>query len=75
MANKRAGIAEEEYRKKSTDLKEAQKEISALKAKLTDLESKQPSAVKATGSKKEQAPASPSKKVRWGFEPADDIAS
>ncbi|KAF8659511.1 hypothetical protein AX14_007548, partial [Amanita brunnescens Koide BX004] len=72
MANKRAGIAEEEYRKKSMDLKEAQKEISALKAKLTDLESKQPSAVKATGSKKEQAPASPSKKVRWGFEPADD---
>ena len=72
MANERAGIAEEEYRKKSTDLKEAQKEISTLKAKLTDLESKQSTAAKAMGSKKEQAPAPSSKKVRWSFEPADE---
>ena len=73
MANERAGIAEEEYRKKSKDLKEAQKEISALKAKLTDAVGKPPTLAKATGSsKKEQAPTPPSKKVRWSFDPADD---
>ncbi|KAF8667446.1 hypothetical protein AX14_006349 [Amanita brunnescens Koide BX004] len=33
-ANERAGIAEEEYRKKSTELKLANKELVALKAKL-----------------------------------------
>ncbi|KAF8700884.1 hypothetical protein AX14_000636 [Amanita brunnescens Koide BX004] len=72
MANERAGIAEEEYRKKSTDLKEAQREILALKAKLTDLEGKQPTPVKATSSRKEQAPSPPSKKVRWSFDPPDE---
>ena len=72
MANERAGIAEEEYRKKSTDLKEAQREISALKAKLTDLAGKQSTPAKATSSKKEQAPAPSPKKVRWSFDPADD---
>ncbi|KAF8723941.1 hypothetical protein AX14_008984 [Amanita brunnescens Koide BX004] len=83
-ANERAGIAEEEYRKKSAELKlankelaslkEAQKEISALKVKLTELENKQPSTVKVTGNKKEQTPAPSSKKVRWGFEPADEYS-
>ena len=81
-ANERAGIAEEEYRKKSAELKlankelaslkEAQKEISALKVKLAELENKQSSTVKATGNKKEQAPVPSSKKVRWSFEPTDD---
>ena len=72
MANERAGIAEEEYRKKSTDLKEAHKEISALKAKLATLENKQSSAAKTMGNKKEQTQAQSSKKVRWSFEPADE---
>ncbi|KAF8675295.1 hypothetical protein AX14_005151 [Amanita brunnescens Koide BX004] len=72
MANERAGIAEEEYRKKSADLKEAHKEISALKAKLNISENKQTSGAKAVSSKKEQMPTQSSKKVRWSFEPADD---
>ncbi|KAF8685385.1 hypothetical protein AX14_004027, partial [Amanita brunnescens Koide BX004] len=72
MANERAGIAEEEYRKKSAELKEAQKEISALKAKLTTSENKQTTATKASSGKKEQPPAQSSKKVRWSFDPADD---
>ncbi|KAF8673522.1 hypothetical protein AX14_005363 [Amanita brunnescens Koide BX004] len=72
MANERAGIAEEEYRKKSAELKEAQKEISALKAKLTTSENKQTTATKASSGKREQPPAQSSKKVRWSFEPADD---
>ncbi|KAF8695040.1 hypothetical protein AX14_001892 [Amanita brunnescens Koide BX004] len=73
MANERAGIAEEEYRKKSKGLKEAQREISALKTKLTDAVGKPPTLAKTTGSsKKEQAPTPPSKKVRWSFDPADD---
>ena len=72
VANERAGIAEEEYRKKSAELKEAQKEISALKAKLATSEIKQTTATKAASSKKEQTSAQSSKKVRWSFEPADD---
>ncbi|KAF8688257.1 hypothetical protein AX14_003489 [Amanita brunnescens Koide BX004] len=72
MANERAGIAEEEYRKKSAELKEAQKEISTLKAKLATSDNKQATATKAADGKKERAPAQSSKKVRWSFEPADD---
>ena len=83
MANERAGIAEEEYRKKSADLKEAQKEISALKAKLTVLENKQPSDAKTLGNNKgntgksvtdsvKATQAQSTKKVRWSFEPSDD---
>ena len=79
LANERAGIAEEEYRKKSAQLKLAQKELVALKANLAadepktgDLESKQSPATKVTNSKKERPPTPPSKKVRWGFEPTDD---
>ncbi|KAF8692725.1 hypothetical protein AX14_002424 [Amanita brunnescens Koide BX004] len=74
MANECAGIAEEEYRKKSTDLKEAHKEISALKAKLATLENKQPTVAKATSSKKEQVQAQSSKKVHWSFEPSDSAS-
>lgn len=35
MANERVGIPEEEYRKKSTELKEAQREITTLRTKLS----------------------------------------
>ncbi|KAF8708885.1 hypothetical protein AX14_013545 [Amanita brunnescens Koide BX004] len=83
MANERAGIAEEEYRKKSADLKTAHKEISTLQAKLTALENKQQTATKThdvgksntgkpvpSGEKPAQVP--PAKKVRWGFEPSDE---
>ena len=79
LANERAGIAEEEYRKKSAELKLAQKELHTLKANLVvdksktgGLESKQSPATMAANIKKEQLPASSSKKVRWGFEPADE---
>ncbi|KAF8663681.1 hypothetical protein AX14_006817 [Amanita brunnescens Koide BX004] len=79
-ANERAGIAEEEYRKKSTELKLANKEISDLKAKMmkpSTAEAKRaktdnPDTVKS--SKKEPAQAQSSKKVRWSFEPADDAS-
>ncbi|KAF8673859.1 hypothetical protein AX14_005314 [Amanita brunnescens Koide BX004] len=74
MANERAGIAEEEYRKKSAELKEAQKELATLKA-----QSAKPAATASSSSKsavkekldkpKEQTQSQPSKKVRWGFEP------
>ncbi|KAF8691042.1 hypothetical protein AX14_002829 [Amanita brunnescens Koide BX004] len=72
--NERAGIAEEEYRKKSAELKLANKELASLKAKLA-------SATKHTTTegcdaaqtpKKEQAQTQSSKKVRWSFEPSDD---
>ena len=65
MANERAGIAEEEYRKKSAELKEAQKEVATLKAQLA-----KPAATKSD-KPKEQTQTQPSKKVRWGFEPED----
>ncbi|KAF8687850.1 hypothetical protein AX14_003640 [Amanita brunnescens Koide BX004] len=73
MANERAGIAEEEYRKKSAELKNAKNEISVLNSKLAALESKPPPAVKTSNSKKEQASMHPTNKtVRWGFEPNAD---
>ncbi|KAF8703057.1 hypothetical protein AX14_014245 [Amanita brunnescens Koide BX004] len=83
MANERAGVAEEEYRKKSADLKEAQKEISALKAKLAAVESKQPSDTRPldnikgntgrpTTNKTKPTQAQSDKKVRWSFEPSND---
>ena len=86
-ANERAGIAEEEYRKKSAELKLANKEISALKAKqvksamsaepgtaptLGDKRAKAGSSGTAQGPKKDQAQAKVNKSVRWGFEPSDD---
>ena len=78
MANERAGIAEEEYRKKSTEFKTAQKEITALKARLAALESKQPigNSNKGQGdkmtTKKENSQSS--KKVRWSFDPEDGLS-
>ncbi|KAF8633813.1 hypothetical protein AX14_010705, partial [Amanita brunnescens Koide BX004] len=74
MANERAGIAEEEYRKKSTELKEAQRELTTLRAQLARSAAPTPSssksAVKEKSDKpKEQAHSQSSKKVRWGFEP------
>ncbi|KAF8701772.1 hypothetical protein AX14_000277 [Amanita brunnescens Koide BX004] len=81
MANERAGIAEEEYRKKSADLKVAQKEITTLKTKLAALEHKLPDAktpdTKGNASKPtvdgtKTTQAQSAKKVRWGFEPSDD---
>ena len=72
-ANERAGIAEEEYRKKSAELKLANKEISDLKAKLLKSSTTEVKRAKAEGPdpakslKKES-----SKTVRWGFEPSDD---
>ena len=68
-ANERAGIAEEEYRKKSAELKLAYKEISALKSK----QSKPTMPETKRGDKptpNDQAQST--KKVRWSFEPEDD---
>ena len=79
MANERAGIAEEEYRKKSSELKEAQKELATLRAQLA---SSAPSPKSANKEKeklvkpKEQAQSQSSKKVQWSFEPeSSNIAS
>ncbi|KAF8678990.1 hypothetical protein AX14_004613, partial [Amanita brunnescens Koide BX004] len=63
-ANERAGIAEEEYRKKSAALKSALKEIATLKATKTTA----PKPI-TTDTK---TPSKPEKTVRWGFEPSDD---
>ena len=71
-ANERAGIAEEEYRKKSAELKSAVKELDELKAKQANpqkVASTTPPAAPAKLSK--SAPPS-SKTVRWSFEPSDD---
>ena len=83
-ANERAGIAEEEYRKKSAELKLANKEISALKAKQPKPTSTDKAKAGKTPAKDQPQPsvsatnsgnapqANGSKKVRWGFEPSDD---
>ncbi|KAF8701568.1 hypothetical protein AX14_000388 [Amanita brunnescens Koide BX004] len=77
-ANERAGIAEEEYRKKSAELKLANKEISELKAKLSKSPATEVKRAKAEGldsmksAKKESTQTQSSKKVRWSFEPADE---
>ena len=78
LANERAGIAEEEYRKKSAELKLVQKELTALKASI-DKQTKP----RSSGSGKDNADKpkaddakatqeKSTKKVRWGFEPSDD---
>ena len=75
MANERAGIAEEEYRKKSTEFKSAQKEVTALKARLAALETRPTGNVKSiapTEPAKAKSSAKTAKTVRWGFEPSDD---
>ncbi|KAF8661656.1 hypothetical protein AX14_007197, partial [Amanita brunnescens Koide BX004] len=80
LANERAGIAEEEYRKKSAELKLVQKELAALKAN-TDKQTK----LKPSGSGKDNADKPRSdgaksaqeqstKKVQWSFEPSDDAS-
>ncbi|KAF8697727.1 hypothetical protein AX14_001267 [Amanita brunnescens Koide BX004] len=79
LANERAGIAEEEYRKKSAELKLVQKELAALKANVDkQVKPKSPGSGKSNADKpradgvntttQEQLP----KKVRWSFEPSDD---
>ena len=78
-ANERAGIVEEEYRKKSAELKSANKEISALKAKQPTStktpETGAPSTDKAkAGRTLSKDQPQPSKKVRWSFEPEDDAS-
>ena len=66
-ANERAGIAEEEYRKKSAELKVALKELDSLKSKVKQSSDKPKQVNKPT-----QPPPSSSKAVRWSFEPSDD---
>ena len=78
LANERAGIAEEEYRKKSAELKLVQKELAAFKAN-TDKQAKpkppgnskdNADKPKTDGAKAAQGQSN--KKVRWSFEPSDD---
>ncbi|KAF8689425.1 hypothetical protein AX14_003342 [Amanita brunnescens Koide BX004] len=74
LANERAGIAEEEYRKKSTELKLVHKELTALKAKQTDRVKPEKAPTNSQAQKietKEQTLPS-TKKVRWSFEPDND---
>ncbi|KAF8702357.1 hypothetical protein AX14_014405 [Amanita brunnescens Koide BX004] len=67
LANERAGIAEEEYRKKSAELKVAHKEIATLKANLGS------QTKPAKDAKADKAPTTkPAKTVRWGFKPSDN---
>ncbi|KAF8683161.1 hypothetical protein AX14_004194 [Amanita brunnescens Koide BX004] len=68
-ANERAGIAEEEYRKKSTELKLAHKEIATLKVK----QAKPTKPTTTTEPVKTKPPAKAAKAVHWSFEPTDDI--
>ncbi|KAF8675289.1 hypothetical protein AX14_005152, partial [Amanita brunnescens Koide BX004] len=81
LANERAGIAEEEYRKKSAELKTVQKELAALKALRVDTDKQAkpspPAGGKSDASKPKvddakSAHGQSAKKVRWGFEPPDD---
>ena len=76
-ANERAGIAEEEYRKKSAELKLAHKEIASLKLKqakptkptMTMTETGPVKTPMAPGVK---LPLKQEKTVHWGFEPSDN---
>ena len=74
-ANERAGIAEEEYRKKSAELKLAHKEITDLRAKqsklVTTAESRATPSSNPSG--KTKPPTKAAKAVRWSFEPDDDV--
>ncbi|KAF8660725.1 hypothetical protein AX14_007345 [Amanita brunnescens Koide BX004] len=72
-ANERAGIAEEEYRKKSAELKTALKEVSALKAQVASNSSQPTTAATASRPKRIPKPVADSTKaVHWSFEPTDD---
>ena len=75
-ANERAGIAEEEYRKKSAELKLANKELASLKAKIATTTKPAVTGGSSTvqTSSKEPAQTQSSKKVRWSFEPADETS-
>ena len=70
-ANERAGIAEEEYRKKSAELKLALKELKALKDQKPEpaKQSATDKAKPAKSSPKDQTESS--KKVRWSFDPEE----
>ncbi|KAF8677784.1 hypothetical protein AX14_004803 [Amanita brunnescens Koide BX004] len=70
-ANERAGIAEEEYRKKSTELKAALKEIESLKSKLITGNKFSSTTNKPAPSSKHAADSN--KTVRWSFEPSSDM--
>ena len=76
-ANERAGIAEEEYRKKSAELKLAHKELAALKTKLAKSTTAEPQAkpLDPSPSTKAKPTAKTAKAVRWGFQPSDDTPS
>ena len=76
-ANERAGIAEEEYRKKSAELKLAHKEIASLKLKQAK-PTKPTTTTTETGPVKTptapgvKLPLKQEKTVHWGFEPSDN---
>ena len=71
-ANERAGIAEEEYRKKSAELKLALKELKTLKDQKLE-PAKQVAADKARPARSPpKGQPDSSKKVRWGFDPEED---
>jgi hypothetical protein len=81
LANERAGIAEEEYRKKSAELKTVQKELAALKALRVDTDRQAKPNPPADGKSNASKPkvddvksthGQSAKKVRWSFEPSDD---
>ncbi|KAF8676499.1 hypothetical protein AX14_004890 [Amanita brunnescens Koide BX004] len=70
-ANERAGIAEEEYRKKSAELKLALKELKTLKDQRPE-PTKQPMTDKAKPAKPSpKGQSESSKKVRWSFDPEE----
>ena len=76
-ANERAGIAEEEYRKKSAELKAALKEVNALKTKVasTGNSKANPTAPRVTEPTSKPSATSvgrPAKAVRWSFDPSED---
>ena len=72
-ANEWAGIAEEEYRKKSAELKAALKEITTLKGKIAQADQNKPKATPAAKHPHTETlanvPSTSSKSVRWSFEP------
>ncbi|KAF8697270.1 hypothetical protein AX14_001389 [Amanita brunnescens Koide BX004] len=73
-ANEQAGIAEEEYRKKSTELKAALKELNMLKSKATKMDKATPATTAAAAVKSTTSTSNATtKSVRWGFEPSDNI--
>ena len=74
LANERARIAEEEYRKKSAELKLVQKELAVLKANTEkqDKPKSQPTPDTNANRARDATPKKANKTVRWGFEPNDN---